>query len=372
MKASYLFSRDRYGRPQVVAVLLLLAFAGQCLWLMSRRPLTETEVSIVQQGRAQLQGGGMVDSAERSPLVYVLAALPTLRASDWRWSARMPFLISGVLLAASLWYVSRRLYGNAAGYIALTLYAFSPMTIIHSANVRPEMVAAWGAFGCIFTGIAVAHTLYAPREVVLWNWKRILLLGMAIGVGVGAQFAVIVTVVVTLGFMLYLVPQRRGAALTILGAACAIGLAVIWMFYGFQPRALWEGVSNTQLGGWRPGQLSSVATWRMLGTFFLHSSPGVVLLALIAIVTYAAWPRTRFFGTTAPLLVSTLLLALAVVLPRAAGSEFLVVALPFVLVFTAGVLVDLLESRQPALALGVITAVLVAHAVYSVAGLLAH
>lgn len=355
-----------------MAVLLLLAFAGQCLVLISRAPLNAIEVSMVQQGRGQLQGGKVVESAERSPLVYLLAALPTLAQpapGEWRWTARLPFLLAGLLLGASLWYVARRLYGNVGGYIALILYAFSPTMIINGSRVRAEMVAAWGTFGCIFTGIAVAHTLYAPREVVLWNWKRILLLGVAIGVGVGAQFAAVVAAVITLAFMLYLVPERRGAALGILGAACAVGFVVFLASYSFHIGALWDALRRAEIGGWRPGELSSAASWRLLGNFFLRSSPGVMLLAVVALATYAAWARTRFFGTTAPLLVSVVLLVLALVLPHVAGSGFLIVALPFVFVFTGGVLADLLESRQSALVLGVVTAVLVSHALFSVAGL---
>ena len=84
------------------------------------------------------------------------------------------------MLGGSLWYVTRRLYGNPGGYIALTLYCFSPGMIVSAAGSQNlgEMGGVWGAFGTIFTAIAVAHTLYAPREVVLWNWKRILLLGL--------------------------------------------------------------------------------------------------------------------------------------------------------------------------------------------------
>jgi len=49
------------------------------------------------------------------------------------------------------------------GFVALTLYCFSPSFIQASAvwHTQPEIVAAWGAFGAIFTAIAVAHTLYA-------------------------------------------------------------------------------------------------------------------------------------------------------------------------------------------------------------------
>ena len=133
----------------------------------------------------------------------------------------------GLLLGASLWYVARRLFGNAGGYVALTLYCFSPGIVRSSALwfAEPEVGAAWGAFGAIFTAIAVAHTLYAPREVILWNWRRIVLLGLSLALAVGSQFSLVVVVPVALAFMLYLAPTRRLAALAIWAVACAIALA---------------------------------------------------------------------------------------------------------------------------------------------------
>jgi hypothetical protein len=135
-----------------------------------------------------------------------------------------PLLGFGLLLGASLWYVSRLLFGNAGGYVALALYCFSPGIVRSSAiwSAEPEIGAAWGAFGAIFTAIAVAHTLYAPREVILWNWRRIMLLGLSLALAVVSQFSLIVVVPAALAFMLYLAPTRRLAALAIWGAACGL------------------------------------------------------------------------------------------------------------------------------------------------------
>ena len=131
------------------------------------------------------------------------------------------FLLCGMFLGASLWYVARRLCGNTGGFVALTFYCFSPAMIQACAvwHTEPEIVAAWGAFGTVFTAIAVAHTLYAPREVVLWNWRRIVLLGISLGIAVGSQFSMIVLIPVALGFLLYVAPVRRAAGIVIWTAA---------------------------------------------------------------------------------------------------------------------------------------------------------
>src|SRR5580704_13521481 len=223
---SKFFTRERFGRPQFLAGLLLLLFTGQCLWLLVRGAqsldVNSDELFRGQEGVRQWHGGDGVAGTpaperleaassappeleandgydpDHSPLWYLVASValvqwPSVTEMNsvryWIWLARLPYVIFGILAGASLWYVARRLYGNAGGYIALTLYCFSPAILRSSAlyGAEPEMGAAWGAFGAVFTAIAVAHTLYAPREVVVWNWRRILLLGLSLALAIGSQ-----------------------------------------------------------------------------------------------------------------------------------------------------------------------------------------
>ena len=144
----------------------------------------------------------------------------------YRWLVRAPFLLAGLLLGASVWYVARRLYGNPGGYVAIGLYCFTPALVARSALAGPDILGAWGAFGTVFTAIAVAHTLYAPRNALFWNRKRIGLLGIAIAMMVGAQFSLALLLPLALALMLWAVPERRGAALAILGIACVVALTV--------------------------------------------------------------------------------------------------------------------------------------------------
>src|SRR5262249_47984846 len=190
-----------------------------------------------------------------SQLWYLVASLPLLlwpgsvqseSLPYWGWLARAPGLLFGVMLGASLWYVARRLYGNAGGFIALTLYCFSPGIIRASGGwfAEPETAAAWGAFGGIFTAIAVAHTLYAPREVVLWNWRRIVLLAISLALAIGSQYSLIVLVPLTLGFVLYLAPTRRTAAAVIWAVACALAFLILFAAYGFRAHAFGEALTH--------------------------------------------------------------------------------------------------------------------------------
>jgi 4-amino-4-deoxy-L-arabinose transferase-like glycosyltransferase len=315
-------TRERFGRPQVLAGFLLLAFLAQCGWLLARgtEPL-ETDFFLFQvvEGLQQWSGQSVAGtpSVERinaatptppevdhndgydpnhSPLWYLVASLPMLEwtgTSDagsfqyWGWLARAPFMILGVLLGASVWYVSRRLYGNAGGYVALTLYCFSPSVLRSSTlySAQPEMGAAWGTFGAIFTAIAVAHTLYAPREVVVWNWRRILLLGLSLALAIGSQFSLIIMLPVALGFMLYLAPARRRAAVAIWAAACGVASVLLFASYLFRPNVVWQGMRHASFFSiaWRAFGMPG-AYARILAQFG-QSGPALLVAIPVALIS---------------------------------------------------------------------------------------
>jgi len=355
----HFFLHQRYGRPQVFAGLLLLMFVAQCVWLIGRGTeqlqVQPAEFFRVQEGLAQWRGESVagVPSLARgeiatsvppdlagnedydpnhSPLWYLVASAPLLLWEQtsladsmrmWIWIERVPYLVFGVLLGASLWYVSRRLYGNAGGYIALGLYCFSP-AMIHSSTLwmlPPEMSGAWSTFGAIFTAIAVAHTLYAPREVVLWNWRRILLLGLSLALAMGSQFSSIILLPLTLGFMLYLAPARRGAALAIWASACAFAFALLYASYFFHFFSRWNFLARNATrefpglyleviwnsgslpaspipsGTRKPGAVAGIPSG--IDRLFRRST-GALFRKHCAVIRVVAVPRARLRVTTLP------------------------------------------------------------------------
>jgi len=402
------FTRERFGRPQFLAGLLLLAFAAQAAWLVRTELRGSTDLGAqeglrIREGWRQWHARGIAGAPfaenqtpetedpfqtepsgfdpEHSPLLYLVSAAPLIAwpahlnsdsAAYWRWLPRLPFLACGVFLGASLWYVARRLCGHAGGFIALTLYCFSPSLIQSSAvwHTEPEIATAWGAFGAIFTAIAVAHTLYAPREVVLWNWRRIVLLGVALAIAIGTQFSMIILVPLALAFLLYVAPVRRRAGIVIWVASCIVGLILLFAAYFFHPRAFAEGMRHAAFWGatWRgftvPGVYKQVAV--QIG----RSCPTFALLLPVAFVTYLAWPRTRYFGNTAPLLIAVLFVVLAMAHPHLGGAGFLLAAIPFLFIFVSGVLADLMETRYGLLVTACTVGIIAAYVVFSVSKLL--
>jgi hypothetical protein len=390
------FTRERFGRPQFLAGGLLLAFLGQGVWLVhaelrAGNQLGASEAMRIGEGWKQWHGRGIaaapmpvfsassnqdpfrveekVFDTQHSPLLYLVSAAPLTAwphhfdaesATYWRWLPRLPFLACGVSLGASLWYVARRLCGNPGGFVALTLYCFSPALVQASAlwHSEPEIIAVWGAFGTVFTAIAVAHILYAPREVVLWNWRRIVLLGVSLAIAIGSQFSMIVLVPMALGFLLYVAPVRRKAGLVIWLASCGVGIVLLFAVYFFHPHAFAGSLRHAVFWG---------ATWRgfvvpevyiQIGIVMLRACPALIIALPVTVLTYAVWPRTRYFGNTAPLLVALLFFGLGMAHPDPSGPGFLLAAIPFLFVFVAGVLADLMETRHGFLVTACVVALL--------------
>jgi hypothetical protein len=396
-------TRERFGRPQVLAGFLLLAFLAQCAWLLVRgtEPLEidSSQLFRVVEGLQQWNGESVAGtpSVERleaatptppeidhnegydpdhSPLWYLLASLPLLGWTGnadtgsfhyWGWLARASYLTFGLLLGASLWYVARRLYGNAGGYIALASYCFSPVMLRSSTLyfAQPEMGAAWGTFGAIFTAIAVAHTLYAPREVVVWNWRRTLLLGLSLALAIGSQFSLIILLPIALAFMLYLAPTRRRAAVTIWAAACGVAFVLLLASYLFRPRVFWQGMRHARFFGITMQAFLAPATHVRMLAEIGQSGPFLLVAFPAALVAYFVWRRSRYFGNTAPLMIAALFLLLSLGMPHYPGFGFQLMAAPFLFVFVAGIAADLLETRQRDLVLACVWGLVVANSLWN-------
>jgi hypothetical protein len=379
---------DAFRAPQFAAAALLLVYLLQCVWLVRVQTLQASvpdsdQALRIYHGLDQWKGGAIagtpaslrseaatgVPSAgraghlrvrdgydqDRSPLYYLVAAAPLLlRPGSWLPEllqpllAASPYLFFGVMLGASLWYVARRLYNNAGGYIALALYCFSPAMIVNAAGTQSmgELGAVWGAFGTVFTAIAVAHTLYAPREVVLWNWRRILLLGLSLALAAGNQFSLAILALVILPLMFWVAPVRPRSLLAIWTTAIAVSVVLLFAAYFFEPALLWQGMLHARWINFEPASFGMSVSYRRALETIVVSSPPLMLALPAALVAYFGWKRTRYFGNTAPLLIAALLFILALGAPNLPGQGFHLTMLVFLFVFVAGVFADLLETQQ--------------------------
>ena len=398
---------DTFRAPQFAAAALLLVYLLQCVWLVRVQTLQASVPDSDQalrfyQGLKQWKNGAVAGTPEslrpeaasgaaskgrsahlrvrggydedRSPLYYLVAAAPLLlRPGSWLPDsfqpllAATPYLFFGVMLGASLWYVARRLYGNAGGYIALALYCFSPAMIVNAAGAQSlgEMGAVWGAFGTVFTAIAVAHTLYAPREVVLWNWRRILLLGLSLVLAAGNQFSLGLLALVILPLMFSVAPVRPRAVLVIWITAIAVAMVLLFAAYFFEPALFWQGMLHARWINFEPAALGMSVSYRNAWQTIVVSSPPLMFALPVTLIVYLGWKRTRYFGNTAPILIAALLLILALGAPNFPGQGFHLTMLVFLFVFVSGVFADLLESRQSLLVTAGLCGLLGASAIWN-------
>ncbi len=272
---------------------------------------------------------------------------------------RLPFLVCGCVLGGGLWWVTRRLYGNMGGYLALALYCFSPAILKACVSPNPEVLAALGVYGGIYTCIGVAHAMLGPRR----KWRpRIVLLTVVFGIAAASHIAALpLAALMGLALMLWVAEGRRSQVLPVVLLASAGALLLVFACYGFSPDAF------SYLFRSAAGLVSfSLAPARRF--FSTLGNAGITLAAASAALLYLGIGRSRYFGNTAPLLCAALLMVLVTI--GVPGSPWLW-ALPFVLTFVGGVFADAFDTPRRRIALaaaGSIVAMQVVFCVGSLAG----
>ncbi len=396
-----LLRRFRFNRPQRIAAVLLALFLVQGFVLVSRQTLSDRDYQYARCGRemwekpSPLAGyfttcGNIHDSV----LAYRLAGLPLtlnllfergldlFRKPEDRvvqtggelntWELRhqlrhvllllrLPFLGAGCILGGCLWWVTRRLYGNWGGYTALALYCFSPAILRACVAPDPEVLAALGVYGGIYTSIGVAHAMQGPRR----KWRpRIVLLTVIFAVAAGAHIAALPVVALAgLLAMLWVAEGQRSQALPIILMAAAGALVLVFACYNFSPDAF-SYVFRSAAG----------FLWVSLDParrFFSNpANAGITCGTLASLVLYLAVGKSRYFGNTAPLLCTIGLMAL--VMTGVPGQPWLW-ALPFLITFIGGLFADAYETPRGRVAIaagGAVVGLQAVVCVLNLAGLL--
>lgn len=365
---------------------MLFLLLVQCLWVSTRRPLSETDYQFARCGReiwehpspvtgyfttcGNIHDGILAYRAAGLPLTLqrIVAGQPSTTSTWEMWHEvgaikfllRLPFLLAGLALGASLWWVTRRLFGNEGGYISLALYCFMPAIVRACTTPNNEILAAFGLFSVLYTAIGVAHALQGPRS----KWRpRIVLLTVALGFTAAAHIAAFVlALLLAVAFMAWVAEGRR-AYIPTLALIWVIGaFFLLFASYAFRPDAfsyVFRSASGRMWLSLEP------ARW-----FFTNPAHAAFTGALLgALALYAVSRRSRYFGNTAPLLVG---LPLLVFITTGVQSETWLWALPFLIAFVGGVFADALETRGRRAFLWATGVVLAAQAVLclvSVAGM---
>lgn len=190
-----------------------------------------------------------------------------------------------------------------------------------------------------------------------------MLLGVAFGIAVGANWASVIVIPLALGFMLYLAPGRRTACLAIVAVAAAIAGAVLLTAYFFDVAALMQAITGTE--AYYPVEFPGAGI--RFTPFWAEAGTVVSLLFVAAAITYLLWRRTRYFGNTAPLLVFAILCLGAMLRD---WPRFRMHLLIFMIVFIAGLAADLLESKHRRMVLALLVLLLGVQVGWALEGLL--
>lgn len=372
-----------FRRPQKVAALMLAMFALQCLWIVHRQTLTQADYQYARCGRelwekpsplagyltscGNISDGTFAYRAAGLPLTLqrIFHGMPST-SSPYEMGhmvryvlllLRLPFILFGVWLGGAIWWVSRRLYGNEGGFLALSLYCFSPAMIRVCIYPNNEVLAAWGMYGIVYTAIGMAHTMQAPIK----KWRpRMALLVLALGLTAAAHVAAaILGLLLAIGFLAYLAVGRRAQMVPVIAIVTVGAFFVLLASYTFNLDAfsyVFQSADALMWFSWRGAR----------AMLFSLPNAAITLAAGVSLLLYLLHRPSRYFGNTAPLLVAALLLSLETTGVR---SEPWIWGLPFVLTLIGGVFADALESRQRRAFLRLAGALVVTQAILSLASL---
>jgi hypothetical protein len=389
--------RFRFNLPQRIAAGLLLAFLFQGLWITSRQTLSDRDYQYARCGRETWESPSLLagyyttcGNIRDGILAYRMAGLPltldvlTQRGLDvfrspedrvvqasgpistWELQhqvrhilllLRLPFLLAGCVLGACLWWVTRRLYGNLGGYTALALYCFSPAVLRACLSPNTEVLAALGVYGGVYTCVGVAHAMQGPRR----KWRpRIILLTFIFAIAAAAHIVALpVAAILGLILLLWIAEGRRSQALPLVLFASAGALLLLFACYSFSPDAFSYVFRSS--AGFLSFSLDPVRRF-----FTALSNAGIAIAAGASLLLYLGLRKSRYFGNTAPLLCTVVLLPL--VMTGAPGSPW-IWAQPFLLTFIGGVFADSYESKRGRVALFAAAAIVVLQAVLCLASL---
>lgn len=321
------------GRPQWIAAGLLVVFAVLCLltpvawknrkgprvWDHSYTPLVPSVVPLpAAVAHLAHNTASRFISPDDSPYAYSM-----LRS--------LPYLAFALMLGGAVWWVARRLYDNTGGYISLILFASSPGLLLTTAAGGYELLAALGSFGVVFTCMGIAHAAYAPPEK--WPPRVVLLAGLLAFTLATDVLSSILSLVIGLGFALYLAPPGR--RLAVLGKLAGSATAATLVHF-----ALVRPLANLL----PPHPVDGVATGFQLPMVRLNLEEDALVFAVFTAPLWVAMlyeRRARYFGNVAPLLA-----AIAVVATAPGEGAWGLAAIPFLFVAAGGIGADLIEGRR--------------------------
>jgi hypothetical protein len=261
-------------------VLLLGVFAFQAIFSMVQKSPTWDETAHLPAGYSYLVKGDYRMNPEHPPLAKMLAGAPLLflhlngafdteawwTGNEWRYGwellyhqandasriflwGRLPMVCLALGLGLLIFLWARRIYGKAAGLLALFLYAFSPDFIAHGTLTNTDVPVSF------FFVLSLFCFEWALQKT---TFSRSILAGAALGLALLTKFSALLTIP-TLGMIaaarLRETPGKLRATALLFVLMLAAAYGVIWTGYGFRFSAV-PGQDSASL--WFPQQVNQV------------------------------------------------------------------------------------------------------------------
>ena len=266
-------SKNRIG---LVAAAILVVMAGLMFFSSKGDSGIVDEAAHIPSGFSYVTRGDYRLNPEHPPLIKDMAALPLAvigakfpysywQANDpvvnnqweigWKFLyqlgndpdrlnilARIPVMAISLMFGYFVFLWSRKLYGDKAGLLALTLYAFNTAVIAHSRFVTTDLGVSFAFF---VNMMSLYYYLQQP------DWKRLLVTGLTFGLVLVTKFSAAVCLPVYCLVLIMLVFNERGqkpatflqeingpdrrkrfsAGVFSFAIICFAGVITAWIFY---------------------------------------------------------------------------------------------------------------------------------------------
>ena len=231
----------------LTAAALVLAFCLQALLAIPRLSPTSDEPIHLAAGYSYWKTREFLRNPEHPPLAKLMAAIPLLflrpqlapKDADWKqgtdadfgqhfiygndadrlifW-ARFPMVLLAAIGAIATFLWARDMFGEAAGVLALTLYAFCPNLLAHGMLVTTDVPLA--------TFTVLALYLFWKRGLNP-SWKADVVTGLAVGAAMTSKFSgALVPVIITV----FCLARKEIKSLFIIGLASLVIIEAAYLF----------------------------------------------------------------------------------------------------------------------------------------------
>ena len=211
---------------------------------------------------------------DHPPLGFALGrAMADLFGTESRFVVRMPYVVLGTLSAILLFDITRRVYGEVAGFWAAAWYSVAPFFFIASGHfVLPDGPLNFGLLLCVWA--LVPDIFVEERDIPFWRW---ILAGAALGLALLSKYQAVLFAVSAFVFLVTTRAGRKNLAKA--GPWMAIAVASL----GALPTLIWNGEHHWASFAFQSGRALTD------GGRLLH--PGNLLVTLVGQAGYV-WPLT--------------------------------------------------------------------------------